>query len=73
MDTTFKSVLENLIASSLNGNSGASRQFTEKLFEDYSDRDTPDFDTEYERCQIDRTIFSLKINSTRKNHSPMTI
>ena len=71
MDTTFKSVLENLISSSLNGNSGASRQFTEKLFEDHSDYNDIDFDTEYERSEIERNIFHLKINNARKNHSPL--
>lgn len=60
MGTTFKSLLENFIASSLNRNLKVSSQMMEKLFERDRDKGIPDFDAEYERLQIDRNIFELK-------------
>lgn len=75
MGTTFKSVLEDTILKATGGNRGQTMStveaWTQNAYEDnYEENfDTAVIKTEYERQQLTRHVYTIKMRTARKIHA----
>lgn len=67
MDSTFKNVLEDTILKATGGNRSRTTQTVEAWRENYEGNFN--IETEYERQQFSRHIYTVKIRQVRKIHA----
>lgn len=69
MDSTFKSVLENAILKATGGNRSRATQTVETWRENAYEENFNTIETEYERQQLSRHIYTVKMRQARKIHA----
>ena len=70
MNSTFKTVLEDIILKATGGNRGRTTQTIESWREGTYE-DNFNIETEYERQQLIRQVYTIKMRQARKIHTSM--